>query len=208
MPSFRAACMLLIILLINASPVFAKLSAIAKAEAVLAAAKPADILPLTDLRTLLWQVSANSKKKFLVADHVPGHVAVGIYDLKQINYAVLLAILRNNGLAAVTIDGIVNIVTESQIREYPIPMVNNDDTATADDEWVSRIVHMKNANQAQLAVPALRALMPEHAYMVQVPKQNAILLVDRYGNIRRMTEILHTLEGVAETVSSTDIAPQ
>jgi general secretion pathway protein D len=114
-------------------------------------------------------------------------------DVASIDYPLLLAILRNNALAAVTLQGVVNIVPDANIRSYALPTVLEDDPAMADDEWVTRLVKLNQLDPGR-AVSALRPLLPQQGELAAVPGSNTLILVDRYGNSRRLIELLRTLD--------------
>lgn len=149
--------------------------------------------PLVDLQVLLDEVTRRTHKRFLVDHQVPAQLRLGSVDPSGITYPLLLAVLRNNSLAAVTVDGVVDIVPDTQIRSYTLPVVGNDDPSIADDEWVTRIVKLHHADAAQ-AIPALRPLMPPQAHLATVPGTNTLVLVDRYGNTRRIIQMLQAMD--------------
>lgn len=149
----------------------------------------------TDLQALLDEVSKSSDKKFLVAAKVPAQVVAARSDLAKITYPVLLSILRNNGLAAVTVQRVVNIVPVEAARGNPMPLVDSDSADIADDEWVTRVVTLKKAEAAQL-VPILRPLLPSAGHLAAMPAINSMLIVDRYGNVKRMTALIEAIDKV------------
>jgi hypothetical protein len=57
------------------------------------------------------------KKRFLIDDRVRATAVVDELDGIKVTYPILLSILRNNGLAAAPVEGVVNIV--------PVPMSGN-----------------------------------------------------------------------------------
>ena len=146
-------------------------------------------MPKTPLADILDAVSKKSGKKFLVDARVPGEVVVGQLSPKQVTYSSLLSILRNNHLAAVTIDEFVNVVPGGAIRHYPLPVVNEDDDSIDGEEWVTRVIHLKNAPAAHL-VPIMRPIMPSAGHLAANPESNTILIVDRYANVKRITEMI------------------
>jgi general secretion pathway protein D len=77
-----------------------------------------------------------------------------------------------------------------------LPMITKDDASIPDDEWVTRVIHL-NAFEAVQAVPILRALLPQQAHLAAIESQNTLIIVDRYANVRRLTEILQTLDKAA-----------
>lgn len=52
---------------------------------------------------------------------------------------------------------------------------------------------MNNMNTAQ-TVPILQPLLPQYAHLAALPEQNRLLIVDCYANVRRLTELLNTLD--------------
>ena len=83
-------------------------------------------------------------------------IFLGGAEQDDVTYPVLLSILRANGLAAVEIEGRVNIVPAYEVRFYATPIVPNDDNRIAADEWVTRILITTNVD-APILVPILAA---------------------------------------------------
>ena len=146
-------------------------------------------LPTIPLADILDAVSQKSGKKFLMDARAPREVVVGQLSPKQVTYSSLLMILRNNHLAAVTVDNFVNVVPGGAIRQYPLPIVNEDDDSIDSEEWVTRVIHLKNAPAAQL-VPIMRPLMPSAGHLAANPASNTIMMVDRYANVKRITQMI------------------
>ncbi len=86
-----------------------------------------------------------------------------------------------------------DIAQETYARQLPVRLVQEDDADIPDDEVVSRIVQMNNMNAPQ-AVPILRPLLPQYAHLAALPEENVVLIVDRYANVRRLTELLNALD--------------
>ncbi|MEN9704211.1 MAG: hypothetical protein RLZZ393_90 [Pseudomonadota bacterium] len=145
------------------------------------------------LQPVLDALSRSTGRRFLVAKSVPEQLRGGTLDLSNPTWPQLLALLRNNGLAAVKIEGITNIVPDGPMREYPLPVVTQDDAAVADDEWVTRTIVLKAGNADQF-VRTLRPLVPQNGFLAASPDNRALVLVDRYGNTRRLIEVLRSME--------------
>lgn len=105
---------------------------------------PPEFGPALDLRALLETVTKQTGKRFLVASRVPKQVSVGPLRLEDVTYPVLLAVLRNNGLAAVPSQGLVSIVQVGYVRDYPLLTVQEDNPEIAEDEWVTRVIQLKH----------------------------------------------------------------
>ncbi len=153
---------------------------------------PPPDLPMVELAPLLERVERASSKRFLVDRKVGPRIFLGGVDTDDVDYPVLLSILRANGLAAVEIEGRVNIVLDADVRFLPAPMVQADDASIAADEWVTRVLTTTNVEAAFL-VPILRPLLPPTAHLAAMPSSRLIVM-DRYANVRRITEMVRLLD--------------
>lgn len=118
--------------------------------------------PAVELQPLLQRVAETAKKRFLVDSRVPAMVTIGTVDPKAVSYSMLLTILRNNGLAAFTQEGLVNIVPVEAIRSLPVPTIQHNDDSIPNDEWVTRVVQIQYISAVQL-VPILRQMCRRRA---------------------------------------------
>ena len=149
--------------------------------------------PEVALQALLRQVAEHSTKRFIVGRTVPLTVVTGDTDSKPVTYPILLSILRNNGLAAVTVNGVVNVVPEDDVRQLPTPTITGDDATIADDEWVTELVRPKFLNAVKL-VPILRPLVPRAGHLAAFADENTLIVTDRYGNLRRLVAFIRVLD--------------
>ena len=151
--------------------------------------------PTISLQALLEQVAANSNKEFLVDARAKQTLYIGGTPIEAPTYPILLSILRNNELVAVKIEDRVNIVPEAFARQLPVPLVQRDDADIPDDEWVSRVITVTKGQAAYL-VPILRPLLPQAGHMAALGPDDGgkLLIVDRYANVRRVTEIVEALD--------------
>lgn len=150
-------------------------------------------LPMVELAPLLQRVERGSNKRFLVDGGVGVRIFLAGVEASDVDYPVLLSILRANGLAAVEIEGRVNIVRESEVRFLPAPLVQADDASIAADEWVTRVVTTTNIEAAQL-VPILRPMLPQAAHLAAHGSSNRLIIMDRYANVQRITAIIRSLD--------------
>lgn len=146
-----------------------------------------------NLEEFLEPVADDLDLDFLIDVRSRHEIYVGGTGIEDITYPLLLSILRNNQLMAVVIDGRVNIVPESLARMIPVALVNEDDPEVADDEMVSRVIQMNTISAPQV-VPILRPLLPQYAHLAALPEQNVLVIVDRYANVKRLTEIVLALD--------------
>ena len=153
-------------------------------------------LPTQPLMDLIEQVEKKSGKSFLIGSHVPAEVVTGTTNLKDLDYAALLAVLQNNGFGAVSVGEFTNIVPLSAIRMNDLPLLHEDDAAVAQLEWVTRIVRLQHASAKEL-VPVVRPLLIQAGHIAAIQQSNSILIVERYSNAKRIAEILQTLDKMA-----------
>jgi general secretion pathway protein D len=150
-------------------------------------------LPMIELAPLLQRVERASNKRFLVDGTVGPRIFLASVEMNDVDYPVLLSVLRANGLAAVEIEGRVNIVREAEVRYLPAPIVQTDDASIAADEWVTRVLTTTNIGATQL-VPILRPLLPQAAHLAAHADTNRLIVMDRYANVQRITAIVRALD--------------
>jgi general secretion pathway protein D len=149
-------------------------------------------LPTVELAPLLGRVARTSNKQFLLDGRVGPQIYLAGVEANDITYPVLLAVLRANGLAAVEIEGRVNIMRDTDIRFSATAIVQDDDPSIAADEWITRVLTVTNVDAAQL-VPILRPLLPQAAHFAAFPPKHLVVM-DRYANVRRISEIVRALD--------------
>jgi general secretion pathway protein D len=150
-------------------------------------------LPTVALEPLLQRVGRAANKKFLVDGHVSPQIYLGGVDANDVTYPLLLSILRANNLAVVEIEGRLNVISMFEVRYYPAPFANNDDPNIAADEWRTRVLQVTNVEAGNL-VPILRPLLPQAAHLAAFPPSNQLVIMDRYANLKRITEIVRSLD--------------
>jgi general secretion pathway protein D len=150
-------------------------------------------LEQVSLVDVLGAVRRHDDKTFLVDHRVPPAIVIGQVDIDDIDYPMLLIILRNNDLAVVNADGIVNIVPVGIVRQYPLPVLFEADDSVHDEEWVTWIVQTRNASP-QSVVPIIRPIMPQAGHFAADPGSQSILIVDRYGNAKRIVALIEQFD--------------
>lgn len=152
--------------------------------------------PTVALAEVLEAAARNSGREILVDSRTPSRVVVGQARLKNVDYSTLLVILRNNGMAAVVVGKITNIVPIDEIRQQPLPVLLADDDTIDAEEWVTRVVAVENADP-KMMVPILRPLLPRQGHLAANPASRTLLIADRYANVRRVVEIIRTMDARA-----------
>ena len=149
--------------------------------------------PTIELGELIARVAKKTGKQFVVDPHANGAVPTAGFEVERVDYPMLLAILRVNGLATFTQDGITSVIPDTIARQLPTSTLTADDPKIADDELVTRVMQARNICMAQ-AVPLLRPLMPQFAHLAAFPATNTMVIVDRAANVRRIADLLERLD--------------
>lgn len=84
---------------------------------------------------------------------------------------------------------------DDAVRQRALPVLLEDDDSIGDDEWVTRLIQLRNA-EAAMIIPVLRPLVRRQGHLVAHPPANAIILVDRYANVRRLVTLMHELDSM------------
>ena len=150
----------------------------------------------TDLRTLLRDVGARMHKHFVLDPRAPQSIDLGGLERQDVTYPQLLAVPQIHGMVVVAGDGVWQVVPNTDARQTASPIVAPENIKTLDDEWVTTIVPVKGINAAQL-VPILRPLIPQAGHLAALPERNALIIVDRSANVRRLVEVIEILEGLS-----------
>jgi type II secretory pathway component GspD/PulD (secretin) len=148
--------------------------------------------PLVPLQPLIDRVARESKKEFLLDGRVPPEIYLGGVRQEEVTYPLLLAILRANGFGAVEVDGRVNIMPDFLMRFFATPIGQSDDSRIAADMFVTRVVTTTNVDSGGL-VPILRPMLSQAAHLAALPP-NSLIVMDRYGNVQRITAIVKSLD--------------
>jgi general secretion pathway protein D len=158
-----------------------------------ASATPPGAVPI---ERLVAAVAKRTNKKFIVDPRVHADVVMVGQEPTSVDYAALLLILRVYGFAAVEQGGYVQVVPDSNIRQYPLPVAMGKESYP-DAEYVNRLVPLKSASAAQL-VPVLRPLLPQVAHLVAFPCTNTLLIVDTYANVKRIEQLARAFDASGE----------
>jgi general secretion pathway protein D len=86
-------------------------------------------------------------------------------------------------------------------------MVKPDEIRAPDAEIVTTVVAVKNAKAPELAT-VLRPLMAPNTSLNAMADRNALIIVDRAANVRRMVAIIRELERLPAFSSASDPVPR
>ncbi|HEY6125261.1 MAG TPA: hypothetical protein VIV63_11480 [Steroidobacteraceae bacterium] len=157
----------------------------------------ADTFKDVDIRELIEKVAKRTGKQFVIDPRVrAGIPLVGLTE-NDVDYARLLAILTLHQFVAYESGGVVKVTVDAVSRQLPIPVTSEVPPKALDDELVSLVIQVKSACAAHL-VPIVRPLMPQSAHLAAM-SPNALVIVDRAANARRVVEVIERLDKAAPT---------
>ena len=143
------------------------------------------------ISTVLDAVAKRSGKKFIVDPRVQGDILLVQENPSALSYDDLLMVLNVHGFAAVTSGQYVRVVPDASVRQMALPLADKGKHPPA--EYVTKIVPVKSIPAPQL-VPVLRPLIPQQGHLVAIPCTNDLIVVDTFGNIRRLEQVIAALD--------------
>ena len=109
--------------------------------------------------------------------------------------AVLNTSLKQNGLAALRMDGTLKIVTLDAAKTASIPVRSGADPQQVPqtEEAVTWIIPVRNCDAGSLATD-LAGLLPAYALLTANASSNSLIMTATCNDIRRIVEIVHALD--------------
>jgi general secretion pathway protein D len=158
-----------------------------------ALATSATVTQGVDVRTIIASVSQRTHKTFLVDPRVTATVHLDGIPSRDVTYPLLLTILAVHAFAVYEQEGVVVVTPDANERFFPSTIVKPDEIRVPDAEIVTTLVVVKNARATEL-VTILRPLMATNAQVNAFADRNAVLIVDRAANVRRIVAIIRELD--------------
>ncbi|HEX3838000.1 MAG TPA: secretin N-terminal domain-containing protein [Steroidobacteraceae bacterium] len=146
-----------------------------------------------DVRTIIASVSQRTHRKFVVDPRVVAAVNLDGITVGEVTYPLLLTILAVHGFAVYEQEGIVVIAPDANERFFPSNLVKPDDIRAPDAQIVTTIVAVKNMRAPEL-VTVIRPLMAPNSQVNALADRNALIIVDKAANVRRMVTIIRELD--------------
>jgi len=145
-----------------------------------------------NIEQIIAGTAKKTGKKFLIDPRVRAQVTLVGLDPNNLDYPTLLTVLQMHGFAAFDDGKYVRIVPDSNARQQAMPLLTGD-RSYANAEYVTRLIAVKSVPAAML-VPILRPLLPQQAHLVALPCKNTLLLVDTFDNVKRVEDIVSSLD--------------
>ncbi len=149
----------------------------------------------TDIRQVIEQVAEVTGRRIVPDTRIRGTVTL-ISDTPMTPAELFSAfeqMLVANSMVAREVDGLLVISPDQNaVRSF-----STESTATP-ETWVTRVVRLDNVAAQQL-VPVLRTLIAQNGHLAAMPgTANALIIVDRRGNVDRLVRVLRELDQAAQ----------
>jgi len=164
----------------------------ARAQSASESASPVRAEAGVPLSNLIATVAKKTGKKFVIDPRVHSEILLVGQDPSSVSYNDLLSILAIYGYVATEWGGYVTILPDANARQVPTPMVSGKESYP-DAEVVGMVITPKSVPAAHL-VPILRPLIPQYGHLAAVPCVNKLILVDRFGNVKRLKAIIDAMD--------------
>ncbi len=148
-----------------------------------------------DIRTLIATVSEITGRNFIIDPRVEGKVNVVSarpMDADEI-YQVFESVLRVHGFALVPAGNMVKILPEALAMQDG-SLINS---SSGPDAIVSRVITLKHIAAKDL-LPVLQPLKPQSAQLMASPSGNALVVIDRAGNVARIENLIRRIDTANE----------
>ncbi|HEY6514759.1 MAG TPA: hypothetical protein VIY50_01355 [Steroidobacteraceae bacterium] len=152
-------------------------------------AEPPGTVPLD---TLIATVAKNTGMKFVLDLRVRAPVTLIGERPSSVTYDELLTILSVYGFVAVKSGGYVLVLPDAFTRMEALPVVTGSEKLP-DNEAVTAVIHVRST-PAALLVPILRPLVPQWGHFSAEVCTNDLVIVERFGNVRRMEAIVKAMD--------------
>jgi general secretion pathway protein D len=143
----------------------------------------------TDIFALIERLSDEMNREFVVDGASLNSMAGWSTAGDDADYDTLQALLRGAGMATIEVGDQIRIIPSANMRSEPSQILQEDDRRVSDHTIVTRVIAVDRISPAQL-VPILRPMMPQEAQLGAVSDTNSLIIIDRYDNVRRITQVI------------------
>jgi len=166
-----------------------------------AEAKPADDLVSLDfndveLGDVIKTIAKMTGRNFIYDDRVRGRVTIVSPSPVPVDqaYAVFESVLQVKGFTTITTPGgAIKIVPVREAKESSVETVNSGTRPPDRDRYVTRLIPLHYID-AESIVNTLKPLVSKDAAMAAYPPTNTVILTESASNIRRLIDILESID--------------
>ena len=165
-----------------------------------------NLKPDTELGDLISWISSITCKQFLLPGTIPSNskkVTIVAPELitPEEAYRLFLGALDSVGLTVQPSGKVLRIIETVKAKSGPIPLFGDDSDFPQNESYVTRLIHVENADVNEVATVFGR-LKGEQGDVIVYAPQNALIVTDLASNITRMMHILKEIDqpGAGEKV--------
>ncbi|OQY16882.1 MAG: hypothetical protein B6I36_09745, partial [Desulfobacteraceae bacterium 4572_35.1] len=146
-----------------------------------------------ELTDLIQTISALTGKNFVYDDSVRGKATIISSEqmTKKEAYQLFLTVLNVKGYTVVPSGKTHKIISTKRAHESNLPALK---TATNQDQFVTRMISLKNISAENIASSILSPLMPKTSNIAVYQPSNMLIITDNAANIAKLTKIINELD--------------
>jgi general secretion pathway protein D len=157
-----------------------------------------NLKPDTELGDLISWISSITCKQFLLPGTIPANskkVTIVAPELitPEEAYRLFLGALDSVGLTVQPSGKVLRIIETVKAKSAPIPLYGEDSDVPVNESYVTRLIHVENADPNEVA-QVLGRLKGEQGDVIVYAPQNALIVTDLATNITRMMAILKEID--------------
>ncbi|HSY38783.1 MAG TPA: type II secretion system secretin GspD, partial [Polyangia bacterium] len=157
-----------------------------------------NLKPDTELGDLIAWISSITCKQFLLPGTIPSNskkVTIVAPELitPEEAYRLFLGALDSVGLTVQPSGKVLRIIETVKAKSGPIPLYGEDSDLPQNESYVTRLIHVENADPNEVATVFGR-LKGEQGDVIVYAPQNALIITDLASNITRMMHILKEID--------------
>ncbi len=146
-----------------------------------------------ELVDMIGTISELTGKNFVYDDSIRGKISIISPRPVSVDeaYRLFNTVLRVKGFTIVPAGKVNKIVPIRMAKEESLPIGNGKNLG---EQFITRIIELKNLDATVIADTILRPLMPKTSYVVAHEPTNTIVITDSAANIKRLSQILSSLD--------------
>ena len=146
-----------------------------------------------ELVDMIGTISELTGKNFVYDESIRGKVSIVSPKPVTVNeaYRLFSTVLRVKGFTIVPAGKVNKIVSIRTAKEESLPISSGKGLG---EQFITRLIELQNLDATVVADTILRPLMPKTSYVVAHAPTNTVVITDSAANIRRLSQILATLD--------------
>ncbi|SMF19833.1 hypothetical protein SAMN02745866_01224 [Alteromonadaceae bacterium Bs31] len=150
-------------------------------------------IQITDL---LKAFSKNSGLKVVASKELKGEAIYTGFTLDELNYDLLLTILKLNGFTAFKNEKYVEVVPQHRARVYASEILD-EDVVYPEDQYLIATIKVENLCVSSL-MPVLMPLVYRYSFISTQYESNSIVIVDYFSHIKAIKALVEDLDSTSE----------